>query len=87
MKEVAKMRQGILRELKGMKAFFDQMERAVKARKEDVIYPSYVFMKTLAYHMNEGDLSKLMLELHHAILHRDYVEKHEDDLDTPSGAR
>lgn len=68
MKEISEMRLGVLRELKKIKFFFQDMENGVKSRRPDMIYPAYVFIKTLAYHMNEGDLSETSIELHHALL-------------------
>lgn len=75
MKEVSKMRLGLLREIKKLKAFLNQMERDVKSRQENKIYPAYVFIKALAFHISEGDLNELSLDLHQELLHRDYLER------------
>lgn len=50
------MRLGVLRELKNMRRFIDHMERSVKSRDEDAVYKAYLFLKTMVYHMDEGDL-------------------------------
>ncbi len=81
MKDVAKMRLGVLRELKGIIRFFEDMEKGVKSRDPAKIYPAYVYIKTLAYHMNEGDLTPLSIELHQALLHDDHMRKEEDGAD------
>jgi hypothetical protein len=73
-KDVAKMRLGVLRELKGIIRFFEDMEKGVKSRDPARIYPAYIFIKTLAYHMNEGDLTPLSIELHQELLHSAYQD-------------
>lgn len=75
MKDVAKMRLGILKELKGIKKFFEDMERSVKSRDASKIYPAYVYLTTLVYHMREGDLTQLSLELKQELLHSEYQER------------
>jgi len=73
MKDINKMRLGVLRELKGIIRFFEDMEKGVKSRDPSRIYPAYIFISTLAYHMNEGDLSPLDIELKQALLHDDHM--------------
>lgn len=68
MKEIAKMRLGVLRELKNMRRFIDHMERSVKSRDEEAIQKAYLFLKAMVYHMDEGDLTPLSIELHKALL-------------------
>ena len=68
MKEIAKMRLGVLRERKNIRRFLDHMERTVKSRDEEGIQRAYVFIKTMVYHMNEGDLTPLDVELHKELL-------------------
>jgi len=74
MKDVAKMRLGLLRELKGIIRFFEDMERSVKSRDAAKIYPAYIYITTLVYHMREGDLTPLSLELKQELLHQYYKE-------------
>jgi len=73
MKEVAKMRLGLLREIKKVIGFFEDMERGVKSRDPARIYPAYCFISTLAYHMREGDLTQLSIELKQAVLHDEHM--------------
>jgi hypothetical protein len=75
MKEVSKMRLGVLRELKQIIKFFKDMENGVKSRDNSKIYPAYIYLTNLAYHMNEGDLTPLSIELKQALLHREYLIK------------
>ena len=74
MKESARMRQGDLRELKNLQRFFSMMETSVKRRNPDDVMRAYVFLKTLVYHMNDGDLNPLNIELHKELL----IRFHED---------
>lgn len=62
------MQRGILRELKNLHKFIDKMERSVRTGRDAHVYPAYVFLKTLCYHMNEGDLSPDSINLHHELL-------------------
>ena len=73
MKEVAKMRLGLLKEIRKIIGFFEDMEKGVKSRDPSRIYPAYIFISTLAYHMNEGDLSPLDVELKQALLHDEHM--------------
>ncbi len=74
MKDIAKMRLGVLRELKNIKHFFNMMEAGVKTRDPARIYPAYLFLENLCYHMNEGDLTPLSIELKREILYADAKE-------------
>lgn len=67
MKDIAKMRLGVLRELKEIRKFFDSMEKGVKSRDETRVQRAYFFIKTLVYHMDEGDLTPLSIELYEAL--------------------
>lgn len=73
MKDINSMRLSVLRELKQIIHFFQDMERGVKTRQPAKIYPAYIYLTTLAYHMNEGDLSPLNIELKQALLHDDHM--------------
>jgi hypothetical protein len=68
MKEIARMRLDVLRELKNIRRFFDHMEKSVRSRDEEAIQRAYVYIKTMVYHMNEGDLTPLDVELHKELL-------------------
>lgn len=57
MNDLNKMRLGVLRELKNIHRFIDNMERSVKARNPIAIQKAYTFLKALTYHMDEGDLT------------------------------
>ncbi len=57
MKDIARMRQGVLRELKSVRKFFDMMERRVKNREPESIQRAYMFLRTIVILMNEGSLS------------------------------
>ena len=57
MQEINAMRLGVLREIKNIHKFFDNMERNVKTRNPDSIQRAYIFIKTLVYMMNDGELS------------------------------
>jgi hypothetical protein len=72
MKDLAKMRLDILKEIKHIKIFFEKMEEGVKSRDPNKIYPAYVFLSNLVYHMNEGDLTPLSVELKQELLHSEY---------------
>lgn len=75
MSDILKMRQGVLRELKNIKYFFEQMEKGVKTRDPVKVSRAYIFIKNMVYHMNEGDLTPLSVELHHELL-----LSHENDM-------
>lgn len=68
MSDALKMRQGVLRELKNIRKFFDNMEKGVKTRDPVKVSRAYIFIKTMVYHMDEGDLTPLSVELHHELL-------------------
>jgi hypothetical protein len=80
MNELSKMRLGVLRELKQIIKFFESMEKGVKSRDPGKIYPAYIYLSTLAYHMNKGDLTPLSIELKQALLHDEHmrIEQNKD---------
>jgi hypothetical protein len=55
--DLNKMRLGVLRELKHVHRFIDNMERSVKARNPVAIQKAYMFLQALTYHMDDGDLT------------------------------
>ena len=57
MNDLNKMRLGVLRELKNVHKFLDNMERSVKSRNPDSIQKSYIFLIHLVREMNEGCLT------------------------------
>lgn len=57
MKDINKMRLGVLRELKNVHKFFDNMERSVKARNPEAIQKAYMFLVHLVHHMDKGCLT------------------------------
>lgn len=57
MKDIAKMRLGVLRELKHVHKFFDNMERSIKTRNPEAIQKSYMFLAHLVHHMDKGCLT------------------------------
>ncbi len=57
MSDLNKMRLGVLRELKQVHRFIDNMERSVKSWNPQAIQKAYVFLKALTYHMDDGDLT------------------------------
>lgn len=74
MKEIAKMRLGVLRELKNVRILLDRMERKVKSRDSAPVQLAYTWLKTLVIMMDIGELAPdkvaLNLELARA-LHED----------------
>lgn len=57
MKDINKMRLGVLRELKNVDIFFDRMERSVKSRNPEAIQKAYMFLVHLVREMDEGCLT------------------------------
>lgn len=78
MKDLVQMRLGVLREIKLIKHFFEKMEQGVKSRDPRKIYPAYIFISNLTYHMNEGDLTPLSVELKQELLHSEYVKNNKN---------
>lgn len=69
MKDIHRMRLEVIAQLKNVRKLLDQMEQGVKTRQPECVYPAYVFMHTLAYHLREGDLTPESIELHHELMH------------------
>ena len=57
MKDINKMRLGVLRELKNVHKLLDNMERSVKTRNHEAIQRSYMFLVHLVREMDEGCLT------------------------------
>lgn len=57
MKDINKMRLGVLREIKNVHKFLDNMERSVKARNPEATQRAYMFLVHLVREMNEGCLT------------------------------
>lgn len=57
MNDINRMRLGVLRELKNVHKFFDNMERNVRERNPEAIQKAYVFLKHMVYHMDHGCLT------------------------------
>ena len=57
MKEIAKMRLGVLRELKNVRLLLDRMERKIKSRDPLAVQEAYMFLKTLVIMLDTGELS------------------------------
>lgn len=57
MNDINKMRLAVLRELKNVRKFIDNMERSVKTRNPEAIQRAYVFLVHLVTEMNSGVLA------------------------------
>ena len=57
MNDLNKMRLGVLRELKHVHRFIDNIEKSVRARSPIAIQRAYTFLKALTYHMEDGDFT------------------------------
>lgn len=57
MKDINKMRLGVLRELKNVHKFLDNMEQSVKTRNPEAIQRAYMFLVHMVREMNEGCLT------------------------------
>lgn len=84
MKDINKMRLGVLRELKNVHKFFDNMERSVKTKSPEAIQRAYMFLVHMVREMNEGCLSpsSIALDVELAQLLQDEVideETRQDD--------
>lgn len=78
MKDIAKMRLSVIREIKNIRKFLDMMEKSVKTRDYQKVYTAYTFLTSLVYHMNEGDLTPDSIELKkHAV--QEYFRKKESE--------
>jgi len=57
MKEISRMRLGVLKEIKNVRRFFDHMERNVKSKDPEAVQRAYMFLSHLVYQMNHGHLT------------------------------
>ena len=57
MKDINKMRLGVLREIKNVHKLLDNIERSVKNRNPEAIQRAYIFLVHLVREMNEGFLA------------------------------
>lgn len=57
------MRLGILRELKNVNKFFDNMERSIKSRNPEAVQKAYIFLVHLVREMDEGCLTPANISL------------------------
>lgn len=57
MKDINKMRLGVLRELKNVRKFLDNMESSVKSRNPEAVQRAYMFLVNMVREMNEGCLT------------------------------
>jgi len=57
MSDLIKMRRGVLKELKNVHKFLDNMERSVRANNPQAIQRAYMFLVHLVREMDEGILT------------------------------
>ena len=57
------MRLGVLRELKNVNKFFDNMERSVKSKNPEAVQKAYMFLVHLVREMDEGCLTPANIAL------------------------
>jgi hypothetical protein len=57
MKEIRRMRLGVLKEIKNVRKFFDHMEHNVKCGNHDATEKAYMFLSNMVLLMNEGSLT------------------------------
>ena len=57
MKDISRMRLGVLREIKNIRRFFDAMERNVKQGNPEHVQRAYMFLTHMVLLMNEGQLT------------------------------
>ena len=75
MKDIQKMRLSLLKQFKDIRRFFDAMEAGVKSRDPIKVQRAYIFVKSLVYHMDKGDLTPLSIELHHELLVQEEIHQ------------
>lgn len=63
MKEISKMRLGVLRELKNVRLVIDMMEQKTKSRDPEAVQRAYMWLKTLVVIMDIGELSQKQVAL------------------------
>ncbi|HLX54198.1 MAG TPA: hypothetical protein VKR58_09660 [Aquella sp.] len=57
MSDIIKMQRGVIRELKNVRRFFDNMERSVKHGNAEAIQRAYMFLMHLVTAMDDGMLT------------------------------
>jgi len=57
MKDLARMRLGVLREIKNVNRFLESMEKSVKSRNPEAIQRAYMFLVHLVRLMDDGCLT------------------------------
>lgn len=71
MKEIARMRLGVIRELKNVRDVIRYMEKKTKSRDPEAVQLAYIWLKTLVLMMDIGELAPkniaLNLELARAL--------------------
>lgn len=78
MNEISKMRLGVLRELKNVRKFLDNLERSVKLRNPDATQKAYMFLVHMVREMNEGCLTPDSIALDVALA-QELQESYRDD--------
>ncbi len=71
------MRLGVLREIKNVHTFLDNMERSVKTRNPEAVQRAYMFLVHMVREMNEGCLNPDSIALDVALaqaLKQDYED-------------
>jgi len=63
MKDINKMRLGVLREIKNLHKVLEMMERKVKSRNPESIQKSYIFLCHMKTLLDEGMLSSESISL------------------------
>lgn len=82
MKEINKMRLGVLRELKNLRRFIDNMERSVKSRNPEAVQKAYMFLVHLVREMDDGLLTPDNIALDVALCHALQETNEEEDEDS-----
>ena len=67
MKDINAMRLGVLKELKNVRRFLDNMEKSVKLRNPEAIQRAYMFLVHLVREMDDGLLTPSSIALDVAI--------------------
>ena len=57
MNDLSRMRLGVLREIKNLRRFIDNMEKSVKSRNPEAIQKAYMFLVHLVREMDDGLLT------------------------------
>lgn len=83
MKEINKMRLGVLRELKNLRRFIDNIERSVKGRDPEAIQCAYMFLMHLVREMDDGLLTpdNIAVDVGLAKLFKENREENNESMD------